>query len=72
MHPPTNQKDDLNQFIVHAALDMVDQKVWSGTSMFLREVDKFNDLSISAFATAGRTLSNYRLFSECSPTGNPL
>jgi trafficking protein particle complex subunit 2 len=47
------QKDDLIQFIVHAALDAVDQKVWGTTSMYLKDVDKFNDLTISGFCTAG-------------------
>ncbi len=49
------QKDDLIQFICHSALDAVDQKVWTTTSMYLKDVDKFNDLTISGFCTAGRT-----------------
>ena len=31
--PNKPQKEDLIQFIIHAALDCVDQKVWSTTNM---------------------------------------
>ena len=53
--PPRAQgKDDLLQFILHASLDSVDAKMWQTTTMFLRNVDRFNDLCISSLITPGR------------------
>lgn len=52
------KKDDsshLQQFILHAALDPIDDRLWDASGMNLRVVDKFNDLLVSAYVTAGRT-----------------
>ena len=43
----------MSQFVLHAALDLVDEKVWSTGSKYLKVVDRFANLYISAFVSPG-------------------
>jgi hypothetical protein len=43
----------LAQFILHAALDLVDEMQWKTQTTFLRTIDRYNDLFISAMVTHG-------------------
>jgi hypothetical protein len=43
----------LHQFILHSSLDMIQSAMWVNPSTFLRVVDRFNDLQISAYLTPG-------------------
>lgn len=42
----------LHQFVLHAALDAVNEQLWTTTSMHLGNVDKFNNLTVAAHVTA--------------------
>ncbi|XP_063936983.1 transport protein particle 20 kDa subunit [Daucus carota subsp. sativus] len=44
-----------HQFILHAALDIVEDVAWTTSTMFLKGIDRFNDLVVSVYVTAGNT-----------------
>ncbi|GLU04932.1 hypothetical protein SLE2022_220600 [Rubroshorea leprosula] len=39
----------LHQFILHAALDIVQDLAWTTSAMFLKSIDRFNDLVVSVY-----------------------
>ncbi|XP_022723117.1 trafficking protein particle complex subunit 2-like [Durio zibethinus] len=45
----------LHQFVLHAALDVVQDLAWTTSVMFLKAIDRFNDLVVSVYVTAGHT-----------------
>ena len=44
----------LYHFVLHAALDAVDDQEWATNSMYLGIVDRFNNLQVSAYTSGSR------------------
>ncbi|KAJ1412980.1 trafficking protein particle complex subunit 2 putat [Ochromonadaceae sp. CCMP2298] len=43
----------LHQFILYSSLDLINSAMWTNNAIFLRTVDKFNFLLVSAYVTMG-------------------
>lgn len=50
-----DEQQHLYQFVLQASLDVIQETVWTSQNMFLKVVDTFNEYSVSAHVTAGRT-----------------
>ncbi|KAG6781526.1 hypothetical protein POTOM_014436 [Populus tomentosa] len=46
----------MHQFILHAALDIVQDLAWTTSAMYLKAIDRFNDMVVSVYVTAGHIL----------------
>ncbi|KAL8099014.1 hypothetical protein AgCh_031642 [Apium graveolens] len=54
--PKKEEASHEHQFILHAALDIVQDIAWTTSAMFLKSIDRFNDLVVSVYVTAGHIL----------------
>ncbi|KAJ0755423.1 putative trafficking protein particle complex subunit 2 [Helianthus annuus] len=50
--PKKEEAAHQHQFILHAALDVVQDLAWTTSAMFLKAIDRFNDLVVSVYVTA--------------------
>eukprot|EP01061_Rhynchopus_euleeides_P047276 TRINITY_DN9410_c0_g1_i1.p1 TRINITY_DN9410_c0_g1~~TRINITY_DN9410_c0_g1_i1.p1 ORF type:complete len:136 (+),score=29.45 TRINITY_DN9410_c0_g1_i1:85-492(+) len=46
-------RSQLKHFIIHAALDNIDEIMWSTPSFYLKNADSFKDFHISAYISPG-------------------
>lgn len=43
----------MSRFVLHASLDLVEEAIWKTNTMYMKNIDHFEDYNISAFVTAG-------------------
>lgn len=71
----------LASFVAHQSLDAIDDVVWNNPNMFLKQIDIFDFLAVSAYVTPGHTAfllitrtnnsntSDYAMYSSNTTTG---
>ena len=61
---PKDQAQYLHHFVLHAALDAVDDVMWSTKECHLKTVDRFNHLIVSAWVTPGSSTARFLLLHD--------
>ncbi|KAF2159368.1 hypothetical protein M409DRAFT_30118 [Zasmidium cellare ATCC 36951] len=72
----------MNQFIVHAALDLVEETQWSTKDLYLKKIDSFQNNHIHTFLTGGNvkfmllmnpdpSSTSYSAYQTSSPPSRP-
>ncbi len=51
----TDDLSYLHQFILHSSLDILQSAMWTNNQTYLKVIDKFNALQVSAYVTVGGT-----------------
>ncbi|GIZ45660.1 hypothetical protein CBER1_08175 [Cercospora berteroae] len=59
----------MNQFIVHAAIDMVEEAQWSTKDLYLKKIDSFQNNHIHCFLTGGNI--KFMLLMNPDPSATP-
>jgi hypothetical protein len=54
----------LHHFVLHAALDAVDDVMWTSKDCHLKTVDRFNQLIVSAYVTPGSSTARFLLLHD--------
>ena len=51
----------LHEFILHSSLDVIDSLQWTTSNMYLRTVDRFNELSVTCLLTPSSKELSYTI-----------
>lgn len=61
---PKDQAQYLHHFVLHAALDAVDDVMWNSRECHLKTVDRFNQLIVSAWVSPGSSTARFLLLHD--------
>jgi hypothetical protein len=52
IRPRKEETAHVDEFVLHSALDIVHETMWTNNNMWMKVVDKFNEQFVSGFVTA--------------------